>query len=212
MATITSLARELNPTGVGEHIYCHPQTNCFVRSELFSVVRLARFPKLGSKHWPEYDQENLIHEILWGFVMQKNHKISARKPDLRIINETITCQLLVFAVHKNIRIKVKESEISYSMRSYSTNYNTSWTITLMGMSHPTYFYLPSLWTIIGMSHSSYSNIPYLWTLTGVYHSSYCYIPDHLTLMGMSNFSYCYIPYLWIFMGISHSYTVIPPTH
>ena len=32
------------------YIYCHPQTDCFVLSELFSVVRQARFPKLGSKH------------------------------------------------------------------------------------------------------------------------------------------------------------------
>ena len=29
VATITSFAREFNPTGVGEHIYCHPQTDLF---------------------------------------------------------------------------------------------------------------------------------------------------------------------------------------
>ena len=34
VATVTSFAREVNPTGVGEHIYYHPrQTDCFVRSE-----------------------------------------------------------------------------------------------------------------------------------------------------------------------------------
>ena len=48
-ATITALARELNPTGVGEHIYCHLQTECFVVSQHFSVARHAKFPKLGSK-------------------------------------------------------------------------------------------------------------------------------------------------------------------
>ena len=31
------------------YIYSHPQTDCFVLSELFSVARQARFPKLGSK-------------------------------------------------------------------------------------------------------------------------------------------------------------------
>ena len=31
------------------YIYCHPQTDCFVQSELFSVARQARFLKLGSK-------------------------------------------------------------------------------------------------------------------------------------------------------------------
>ena len=49
VVTITSLARELNPTGVGEHIYCHPLTDWFVLSELFNVARQARFPNLGSK-------------------------------------------------------------------------------------------------------------------------------------------------------------------
>ena len=29
LATITSLARELNPSGVGDHMYCHPQTDLF---------------------------------------------------------------------------------------------------------------------------------------------------------------------------------------
>ena len=50
VANITSLARELNPTGEGKHIYCHPQTDCSVLSQLFSVARQARFPKLGSKY------------------------------------------------------------------------------------------------------------------------------------------------------------------
>ena len=42
VATITSLARELNSTGAGEHIYCHPQTDCFVVSQLFHVARHTR--------------------------------------------------------------------------------------------------------------------------------------------------------------------------
>ena len=35
------------PISIYIYIYCHPQTDCFVLSELFSVVRQARFPKLG---------------------------------------------------------------------------------------------------------------------------------------------------------------------
>ena len=31
------------------YIYCHPQTDCFIVSQLFSVARHTRFPKLGSK-------------------------------------------------------------------------------------------------------------------------------------------------------------------
>ena len=40
--------RWLNPHG-GERIYCHPQTDCFVVSQLFSVVKHAGRYKLGSK-------------------------------------------------------------------------------------------------------------------------------------------------------------------
>ena len=31
------------------YIYSHPETDCFVLSEVFSVARQVRFPKLGSK-------------------------------------------------------------------------------------------------------------------------------------------------------------------
>ena len=31
------------------YIYCHPQTDCFILSELFGVARQARFLKLGLK-------------------------------------------------------------------------------------------------------------------------------------------------------------------
>ena len=37
------------PTDSGEHIYCHPQTDCFVVPQLFSVARHTRCFKLGSK-------------------------------------------------------------------------------------------------------------------------------------------------------------------
>ena len=40
--------RVLNPR-IWEHIYCLPQTDCFVVSQLFSVARSTRCFKLGSK-------------------------------------------------------------------------------------------------------------------------------------------------------------------
>ena len=43
------------PTLCGWHIYCHPQTDCFVVSQLFSMARHAIFSKLESK------PETLIH-------------------------------------------------------------------------------------------------------------------------------------------------------
>ena len=49
VATITSLATELNPTEAGEHIYCHPHIDCFFLSDLFSAARKARFLMMGLK-------------------------------------------------------------------------------------------------------------------------------------------------------------------
>ena len=64
VTTITSLATELKPTGVGEHTYCHSQTDCFVVSQLFSVASKARFPKLGSKHGWLKRQSKILY-IYW---------------------------------------------------------------------------------------------------------------------------------------------------
>ena len=57
VATITSLARELNPTRVGEHIYTTKQSlyiiyiyiHIYIYTELFSVARHERCFKLWSK-------------------------------------------------------------------------------------------------------------------------------------------------------------------
>ena len=46
-------------TPMGERIYCHPQTDCFVLSELFSVARHARCSKPGSKPVQLYVRLNL---------------------------------------------------------------------------------------------------------------------------------------------------------
>ena len=40
-----------------------------------------------NKHIPESFQENETHNIRWGFYIQTNHRISARRPALAIVNE-----------------------------------------------------------------------------------------------------------------------------
>ena len=48
------------------------------------------------------------HKLLWGFEIQTDHPISARRPDLIMINKKKrTCRIVYFAVH---RVKLKESE------------------------------------------------------------------------------------------------------
>ena len=62
-------------------------------------------------HNPAFVLENETHKLLWNFDIQTDHIISARIPDLRIIdNKTRTCKILDFAVRADTKIKLKESE------------------------------------------------------------------------------------------------------
>ena len=60
---------------------------------------------------PASVQENETHKLLWDFDIQMDPLISARRPDLIIINKKKrTCKIVDFAVPANLRIKLKESE------------------------------------------------------------------------------------------------------
>ena len=61
-------------------------------------------------HNPAPIQENNAHKLLWDFDIHKDHLISARRPDLIIINKKkkITCKIVDFAVPPDHRIKLKE--------------------------------------------------------------------------------------------------------
>ena len=49
--------------------------------------------------------------ILWDFVIQTDHLIPIRQPDLVIVNnKKRTCQIVNFAVSADHRVKLKESE------------------------------------------------------------------------------------------------------
>ena len=53
--------------------------------------------------------ENDTHKLLWDFDIQTDHLISARRPDLIIINKKKrTCKIVDFAVPADHRIKLKE--------------------------------------------------------------------------------------------------------
>ena len=62
-------------------------------------------------HYPESILENKTHKLLWDFDLQRGHLISARRPDLIIINnKKRTCRIVDFAVPGERRVKLKESE------------------------------------------------------------------------------------------------------
>ena len=65
-------------------------------------------------HNPAPVLENDRHKLLWDFHIQTDHLISARRPDLIIINKKKKkkkiCKIVDFAVPADHRIKLKECE------------------------------------------------------------------------------------------------------
>ena len=66
-------------------------------------------------HNPPPVLENNTNKLLSDFDIHTDHLISARRPDLIIINNNIkkkkrTCKIVKFAVPANLRIKLKECE------------------------------------------------------------------------------------------------------
>ena len=62
-------------------------------------------------HNPAFVLENDTHKLLWDFDIQTDHLISARIPDLLIMNKKkIICKIVDFAVPADHRIKLKERE------------------------------------------------------------------------------------------------------
>ena len=62
-------------------------------------------------HYPESDPENETHKLLWDFEIQTDQLISAKRPDLVIINKKKrTCRIVDFAVPADHRLKLQESE------------------------------------------------------------------------------------------------------
>ena len=62
-------------------------------------------------HNPAPVPENNTHKLLWDLDIHTDHLISARRPDLIIINKNKrTCKIVDFAVPADHRIKLKECE------------------------------------------------------------------------------------------------------
>ena len=59
-------------------------------------------------HNPASVPENETHKLLWDFEIKTDHLISARRPDLTVINKKRTCRIVNFAVLADHRVKLKE--------------------------------------------------------------------------------------------------------
>ena len=66
--------------------------------------------------------ENEMHKILWDFEVQMDHLISARQPDLVIVNQKKrTCRRVDFAFPADHRVKLKESKKKISILTLQEN-------------------------------------------------------------------------------------------
>ena len=66
-------------------------------------------------HNPTPVLENNTYKLLWDFDIHEDHQISARRPDLIIINnkkkkEKRNCKIVDFTVPADLRIKLKECQ------------------------------------------------------------------------------------------------------
>ena len=79
-------------------------------------------------HNPASVQENDTHKLLWGFGVQTDHLISARRPDLIIINKKKKriCKIVDFAVPADHRIKLKECEKKNKYQDLSRELKKLW--------------------------------------------------------------------------------------
>ena len=72
--------------------------------------------------------ENNTHKLLWDFDIQTDHLISARRPDLIIINKKWTCKIVDFAVPADYRIKLKECEKKDKYLDFARELKKLWNV------------------------------------------------------------------------------------
>ena len=84
-------------------------------------------------HNPTSVLENNTHKLLWDLDIQKDHLISAKRPELKIFNKKkkITCRIVDFAVLVDHRVKLKESEKKDRKTDLGRELNKLWYMKVM---------------------------------------------------------------------------------
>ena len=81
-----------------------------IHSELCKSLKFHHTDK-WYMHKPGSVRDNKMHKILWDFEIQTDHPISARRPDLILMNKKKrTCHLVYFAILADHWTKVKKSK------------------------------------------------------------------------------------------------------
>ena len=72
-------------------------------------------------------RQNEMHKLFWDFEIQMDHQISARQPDLIIINKKKrTCRIVDFAVPADLRVKLKECKKRNKYLDFARELNKLW--------------------------------------------------------------------------------------
>ena len=82
-------------------------------------------------HNPALVRENDRHKLLWDFEIHTDHLISARRPDLIIINKKKKkriCKIVDFSVQVDHRIKLKEREKKNKYLDFARDLKNLWSM------------------------------------------------------------------------------------
>ena len=106
---INYIIRECSKLAQNEYKTRHDWVRKVINSELYKKFRFNHTYK-WYMHNLESVLENEMHKLLRDFEIQTDHLISARRPDLVIVNKKRTCQIVNFAVLADHRVKLKANE------------------------------------------------------------------------------------------------------
>ncbi|MUZ80509.1 hypothetical protein GLN52_23935 [Shigella flexneri] len=108
--TVNHIISECSKLAPKEYKNRHDWVGKVVHWELCKRLRFEHTDK-WYKHKPEPVLENERHNILWDIEIQTDKLITARRPDMIIVNKKEkTCQIVDFAVPADHRVKLKVAE------------------------------------------------------------------------------------------------------
>ena len=108
--TVNHIISECSKLAQKEYNTWHDRVGKVIHWELCKKLKFDHTNK-WYMHNLESVLENETHKLFWDFQIQMDYLISARRPDLVIINKKMsTCRIVDFAVPADHRVKLKESK------------------------------------------------------------------------------------------------------
>ena len=101
---------EYSKLALKRHKTRHGLVSIVIHWELYKIFKFDLTNKWYMSN-PESVIENEAHKLLWDLKIQTDPLITAKRPDLVIVNKKVrTCRTVDFAVQVEYRVKLKKSE------------------------------------------------------------------------------------------------------